>query len=241
MIVGAKPKTRCVPPASLLQKPLRVAYGVARPFCLAERTGDDRTTVLDMMFQVAKAAGSANVRFGSELALYPERSRSSFDRSLQPVPTEALHPHRRAFKRWTSFHCMRCSCDSPYWQPTALQLSAFPEHVSRGGPTAAKGVFSSMKWWREHVGAPLPVSDGLVLHWGVADQTHCAEPKPPLSLDLFLGLVRIAPSLKGTLASAAAWTLLAFGGCLRFAHLQRSHSLSIQGDLLCGVCAKGKR
>ena len=39
VIVGAKPKTRCVPPASLLQKPLRVAYGVARPFCLAERTG----------------------------------------------------------------------------------------------------------------------------------------------------------------------------------------------------------
>ena len=45
---------------------------------------------------------------------------------------------------------------------------------------------------------------------------------------------------RGTLASAAAWTLLALGGCLRFAHLQRSHSLSIQGDLLCGVCAKGK-
>ena len=38
----------------------------------------------------------------------------------------------------------------------------------------------------------------------------------------------MAPSLKGILASAAGV------GCLRFPHLQRYHSLSIQGDLLCG-------
>ena len=44
---------------------------------------------------------SSNVLFGAELAQYPERSQASFQRSLQPVPTEALRNHRRAFERWT--------------------------------------------------------------------------------------------------------------------------------------------
>ena len=240
-VVGARPKTRCIPPASLMQKPFRVIFGMVKEISAAEKSGDDRTAVLDVMFHVARSAGSSNVLFGAELAQYPEKSQASFQRSLQPVPTEALHNHRRAFKRWTSYHTSHSPSDVPYWQPTALQLSAFLEHISQGGPTAAKAMFSSLKWWRQHIGVPLPVADGLVAHWSVADQKHCAEPKPPLDLDLFMRLVKVAPSFKGTLASAAAWTLLELGGCLRFAHMQRSHTLSIQGGLLRGICSKGNR
>ena len=186
-LVATKPKARAVPPASLVPKPFRALFASQCPASV-KTAGDDRQMLLDLLFQVACATGSHNVRFGTDLTTCPERSRLPFERSLQPVPTEALHAHRRAFKRWTSYHAQHCPSDVPYWMPTPLQLSGFFSHISRGGPTAAKGVFSSLKWWREHVGVPFPVFDGLVQHWGVADQSRCVSPKPPLSVVAFFAI-----------------------------------------------------
>ena len=53
-VVGARPKTRCIPPASLMQKPFRVIFGMVKEISAAEKSGDDRTAVLDMMFHVGR-------------------------------------------------------------------------------------------------------------------------------------------------------------------------------------------
>ena len=66
----------------------------------------------------------------------------------------------------------------------------------------------------------------------------------PLQLSgFFFHISRGGPTarLTGALASAVAWVLLVLAGCLRFAHVQRSHSLQVERGLLKGVCAKGKR
>ena len=202
---------------------------------------DERTPILDMMFEVVLASGCHNVLFGQDLAQMPLESRPLFDRKLQVVPLEALKAHRRAFKRWVTYHAANCPAEMPYWQPPALALSQFLLRVSRGGPTAAKGVYSGLKWWREALGIPLPVMDGLVVHWAVAEQGHCASPKPPMSVGVLLAVLSAAPTLRGTMASAVAWILLPLVACLRFAHVQRSSQLRLVGDQVRGVCSQGKR
>ena len=52
-------------------------FGVTTPVCTAGKAGDDRLSVLEMMFRVAKAAGSGNVRFGSDLTQCPDKCRPS--------------------------------------------------------------------------------------------------------------------------------------------------------------------
>ena len=239
--IGARPKKRAIPPVSLLPGPFQVRFVQPGPSRRPD-PGDERTPILDMMFEVVLASGCHNVLFGFEgLVRMPLESRPLFDRKLQVVPLEALKGHRRAFKRWVTYHAEHCPAEMPYWQPPALALSQFLLHVSRGGPTAAKGVYSALKWWREALGIPLPVMDGLVAHWAVAEPGHCATPKPPMSVDVLLAVLSAAPRLRGTMASAAAWLLLPLVACLRFAHVQRSSQLKLVGDQVRGVCSKGKR
>ena len=225
---GAKPKNRAVPPASLLPAAYRFRIKpavVANPLQVA----DKRAPLLDLMFELALAPGPENIVFGKDVVAYQLEAKPIFERKLQTVQTDALDAHKRALKRCIAYHAQHCPAEMPYWRPDAR------------GPTAAAGVYMSLKWMREKIGLPLPVQDALVQHWSIVDVNHCCKPQLPLPVQAFLALLRAAPALKGRLKSAAAWTFLLLAACLRFKHVQRSYDLIIDGPLLRGTCFKGKR
>lgn len=81
---------------------------------------------------------SVKVKFGLDFGLNPEVSKPLFQRKFQSVTDERLCAHRLATRLVRQSYASRCS---------------------------VLGVCASLKWWREHVCATLPVYDALVSHW----------------------------------------------------------------------------
>ena len=67
---------------------------------------------------------------------------------------KTLQKASAAWRRWCTWQKGQDSQSTPY-QPTPILLSAFFKSVSKKGPTAAQGVFTSFEWLRKHAGLEL--------------------------------------------------------------------------------------
>ena len=239
--IGARPKQRAIPPAALRSR----QFCVRRPQVVVHQdplsADGPRTASLNIMFDVVLATGSRNLCFEPNSLEDPLAARPLFEKRLHIVETDRLRQHVAVFRRWIRFQESNAPAEAVYWAPSALLLGQFLQHVSKGGPTAAVSVYASLKWWHDKLGLPLPIQDALVQPWGQAEKQHVARQRTPLEPAIFVSMCKFLKSARGTVKSFIAWTLLTLSACLRFAHIQRSGHLRLEGWLLVGFCAKGKR
>ena len=95
-------------------------------------------------------------------------------------------------------------------------------------------------WLQKHVGLPFPLQDPFIAAWNRVESGHSSQQASPLRISALFCLCRLASQNSSKLAAFCGFTLLPLVACLRFAHLQRSHSLLVQGPFLQGTCFKGK-
>ena len=242
-ILGARPKARMFAPATLQPRSFRQAMGgmnMPSPHIQGAKP-DKRLTLLQVLFEAAVLCASQNTAFGQELVLQQEEAKPSFFRKFQTTTTDRLSSLCSSMKRWVAWHSRFAPGDQPFWKPSPVTLSQFFSFVSRGGPTAASGVFQALKWWAEQVGLPLPLRHAIVSHWAVPEQGHTASPRLPLPLRIMLDLCSTANKTTGSVRSFVAAALLVLCACLRFRHLQRSQDLRLDSGFLRGKCSMGKR
>ena len=239
--LGVRPKARLFAPAMLQPRSFRAAITLAQAPAGRKPAGDKRQQCLDTMFEVAVQCGSGNVAFGRDLVLQQEEARPSFERKFHTQDVSKLSAMRAALRRCVQWHKVHAPVDQPFWKPTAVSLSAYLDHGSAGGPTAAPGAFAALKWWREHVGVPFPVQDGLVSHWSCPTQGYVPKQREPLPLCIMLALCHAGRRSTGAIRTFICHALLALVACLRFRHLQRSADLRRYACFLRATCRKGKR
>jgi hypothetical protein len=97
-----------------------------------------------------------------------------------------------------------------------------------------------MLWWRRHVGIPWPTKDPLLCTWNRVLEPHAPKERTPLSFKAYSFLVDLTSKPPAAVASFAAFALLPLVACLRFAHVQRSVGLAVDGEYVVGLCVKGK-
>ena len=242
-VLGARPKARVFAPASLQPRSFKHAMGSmqiptkqvqgARP--------DQRERLLQAIFEAALACGSQNTVFAQDLLLQQDEAKPSFFRRFQAVTTERLSSLCSSMRRWVAWHARNAPGDQAFWKPSPVTMSNFFAFVSRGGPTAAPGLFHALKWWSEQVGLPLPLRHALVNHWSAPEQGYTASPRIPLPLRIMLELCKTGQKATGAIRSFVAASLLVLCACLRFRHLQRSQDLRLDSGFLRGTCRMGKR
>ena len=216
-VLGARPKARIFAPTNLQPRSFRQAMGgMSMPSHLVQGAKPDkRLILLQVLFEAALLCGSQNTAFGQKLVLQQEEARPSFYRKFQATTTDRLSSLCSSMKRWVAWHSRFAPGDQPFWKPSPVTLSQFFAFVSRGGPTAASGVFQALKWWTEQVGLPMPLKHAIVSHWAVPEQGHTANPRLPLPLRIMLDLCRTANKTTGSVRSFVAAALLVLCACLQ--------------------------
>ena len=109
--------------------------------------------------------------------------------SIMAVPSqlsiERLGALMAAFGRWRKFAVPR---KYPLRSPTPLMLAEFLAFVSKGGPTAAAGVWQALRWFKDKMGLALPLDHFLVLPYKFLPASHQAKQQPELEPWEFVNL-----------------------------------------------------
>ena len=154
---------------------------------------------------------------------------TSFLEVLTGGDTQAGFEHKTlqkasaAWRRWESWLTQQHVQGDPF-QPTPIHLSAFLKSVSKKGPTAAQGIFTSFEWLRKHAGLDnLPLQASVVEHFKHPHAGHLSSQQPPLSIDRFGVLVGLLNGdAKPWVKCAAALVLRVTLSGLRLAHVARA-------------------
>lgn len=143
--------------------------------------------------------------------------------------------------------CGKCtlSINQPEQAKDALQMRLGAFEAS-----SLQGHVSAWRRWRRFVASheaadksPLLPSIEAVfafLQTQASRGRHQAAPKEPLALCAVKVLANSAACGPPTEAAFAGFALMPLAASLRFAHLQRSCQLRVDGPVLLGLCKKGK-
>ena len=82
-----------------------------------------------------------------------------------------------AWARWRKWIAIRSPDQDPY-EVQAVHLAAFFKAVSTRGPTAASGVFDSLKWIRRYVKITLPLEATVVAKYELPAPGHTPHRNP---------------------------------------------------------------
>ena len=153
------------------------------------------------------------------------------------LSTDRLASLHRAVRRWLQFASEK---QVSVMNPAPLYLAAFFQHVARGGPTAASGVYQALRWLVLNLGVSLPIDHVLVRPFRLHAPGHSSKQADELQPWEFLNLLQIAHDLRGAPRLVAALVILSAASCIRFAHLQRSVFVRAEPTFLEFQCLQGK-
>ena len=136
-----------------------------------------RVAKLDAFFQLLMEEVLDTAELGLTVDhLQDAGSIQSIKESVMAVPsqlsTERVGALMAALKRWKKFAVPK---RYPVREPSALQLAEFLREVSKGGPTAAAGVWQSLQWFKEKMGMKLPTGHFLVVPYKYLPASHTAQ------------------------------------------------------------------
>ena len=237
---AARPKKRAVPPVALMSRAFQLP-APKQPKLSGSTSSPQADDCLEKVWCIIQDTGAENLNFSETLQLLHSPAKELILKTFSKVSPSRVQSLVSVMKRWCAFHHCHVPSELPYWKPTAVLLAQFLKQVSVGGPTAASGCLSSLKWWRAKAGVPFPVFDPIVQAWAEVPDDHIPKGRTPLPIQFFLALLEVGLQDRGTVSSFARWCLLPLVACLRFAHVQRSVHLRIEGEFVLGQCLKGKR
>lgn len=136
---------------------------------------------------------------------------------------KTLQKASAAWTRWCNWLKEKDPQCTPF-HPQPVQLSSFFKAVSKKGPTAAQGVFSSLEWLRRHAGLQmLPLRSSVVDHFKLAHAGHLPAQQTPLSINGFGVLIsKLEGNFEPWVKCAAALVLKVVLSGLRLAHVARA-------------------
>ena len=194
-----------------------------------EKEMTQRRKAAARILEIVREAGSRS-RLAAE---FEEENRleweSSYLETLTGGETQAGFEHRTlqkagaAWKRWSGWQKGQSKQDTPF-EPTPVLLSAFFKAISKRGPTAAQGVFTSFEWLRKHAGLELlPLKASVVEHYRHPHAGHLPAQQPPLSITGFGALLgKLQGDASPWVKCAAALVLRVTLSGLRLAHVARA-------------------
>ena len=118
---------------------------------------------------------------------------------MEPKQLQAL---LSGLRRWALHHEARCSGDHPWWMPASLDLAQWLEQLHASKPDSTAGIIRTLRWWRSHVGVPLPLDDPVVATYRLVRQGHATSQQVPLEVFFFffLEFIRLATSACGAVS-----------------------------------------
>ena len=185
--------------------------------------------------------GRSGLQYSPLLDSQPEHARFALFNKLSAFERTSLKSRLSACRRWVRFVE---ACQPAGMDPTSPTLEATFEFLqvnATRGPTVAQGLFQQLLWWRSHVGVPFIIlNDPLMMVWNRPAENHRSVQHDPLPIPVVVNLVKVAVGPCPIAAAFAGFALLPLVACLRFAHVQRSTGLKLQGPFLLGFCTRGK-
>jgi hypothetical protein len=197
--------------------------------------------LLKQLYAVVVTMGANAVNFSQAVVDDPDASESLFLAKFKTMGVATIQGRMSALKRWALFWEQRGDSSSPFWKPRPLDLARFLAKVQQGGPTAAAASFAALKWWKDHVGMPLPLQDPVVMGFNKVMEGHKLHQAVVLPAWVFFRLIELTTGSLGSISIFSASALFFCMACLRFKHLQISHSIRCVGGWIVGVCTQGKR
>ena len=198
------------------------------------------TEPFEIMWKVYSELGARGLLFSPLLINQPEQAKDALQMRLGAFEASSLQGHVSAWRRWRRFVASHEAADKSPLFPSIEAVFAFLQTQASRGPTVSHHLFQQLLWWRTHVGVPFPLHDPLLQVWNRPAEGHQAAPKEPLALCAVKVLASLAACGPPTEAAFAGFVLMPLAACLRFAHLQRSCQLRVDGPFLLGLCKKGK-
>ena len=199
----------------------------------------------DALWELWLQSGADNLRFqeclrsGSLLQSPSEAPRIWVLSKFEKFSDEQLKPPLRAWARWEDWRSRNCPGVAAF-HPDAISFFRFIEHVSCGGPTAARSVWHHLYFLRQRLGLDLPLEDTKEYVMGKARtkpvvQARVVEPA------FVVGLPYALSTSAGPGRVLLQCVALALFSCIRWRHLQRSYFTHSDGTLLHAHCVQGKR
>jgi hypothetical protein len=201
---------------------------------------DSDESWFDFFWGIYLKLGRSGLQYSPLLDSQPEHARFALFNKLTAFERTSLKSRLSAWRRWVRFVE---ACQPAGMDPTSPTLEATFEFLqvnATRGPTVAQGLFQQLLWWRSHVGVPFILNDPLMMVWNRPAENHRSVQHDPLPIPVVLNLVKVAVGPCPIAAAFAGFALLPLVACLRFAHVQRSTGLKLQGPFLLGFCTRGK-
>ena len=130
-------------------------------------------------------------------------------------------------------------CTDPFL-PEAEVLGAYFLSKKDSGPTGPSGAWWHLEWWRVHVGLRLPTNDPSNEGFKRAQQGHQVDSGTTVDPWVMANLTALSCQGRGIVSELAAMTVIFLGGCVRFAHAQRSKLVEVTDTALVFFCGMGK-
>lgn len=225
---------RASSPAFFSESQVAISASAPKRRCLSQ------VAPVDFFWDIYIRLGIRGLLWSPLAASNPDAARVGFERRFQNFELKSLKAKISMLRRWWRFLEAQQAPQSNAVLPVVQPCFQFLQAVAASGPTAAPGVFQNMLWWRRHVGIPWPTEDPLLCTWNRVLEPHAPKERTPLSFKAYSVLVDLTSKPPAAVASFAAFALLPLVACLRFAHVQRSVGLAVDGEYVVGLCVKGK-
>ena len=166
------------------------------------------------------------------------RATASFD-------TPALKRHLGVLRKFRTFS-EEIEAKEYYMAPSVASILAFLQSGDARGATVAKNYYFGLNWWEVHLGFPFQCSHRAVALYSKAKAGHVTKQVEVLSVELFLGIVRVLlwvarKSPMGAIAQVLRGALLFLASSTRHIHFRRSSLIDLSERYATFRCGKGKR
>ena len=138
---------------------------------------------LDEVWEVFRRAGRASQMYRNTQG---DEEQVLKDLILQSVTrfADSLASRLAAWRRWEAWALSQGKGPNIAFKPTDLMLGKYLREISRGGPTAAKQAWASLKWWATKLGLTMPLESPLVNDFRLRRQGHITRQAGDIPLEV---------------------------------------------------------